>query len=94
MELISEREKIADKIYSKGEPFLLVRSNFGKDSSSGQVVEPNITITLRDKSLKIMESMPRGIFTIGPYGITHSSRYDIKEIKRKFDSYFYASESK
>ncbi|MFC1562527.1 flagellar assembly protein A [candidate division KSB1 bacterium] len=87
MELISKREEIAEKIYSKGVPFLLVHSNFGKDSSSENVVEPNITITLRDKSLKIMETMPGGLFTIGPYGITHSSRYDIKEIKRQFDDY-------
>ena len=35
-----------------------------------------------------MDIIPGGLFTIGPYEITHSSKYNIKEIKSQFNNCF------
>ncbi len=91
IELIKKREKIASEIYSKRESFLFVRSNFGKDSSGGYIVDPSITINIRGEIEKINDITPGGIFTLGPHGISHSLKYNIKEIRSKFDDYFNAS---
>lgn len=87
IDLIKKREEVSQKIYSKSEPFLFVRSNFSKDNSSGYVVEPNTTLVLRESSMRITEIMEGGLFTINPHGIAHSFRYNIKEIKGLFDKY-------
>ena len=88
-ELIKKKEKVAEKIYSKNKFFLLSRSNFEKDNYSINMIEPNITIYQRDESQKItMNITLGGLFTIGPYRINHSSKYNIKEIKSQFDNYF------
>ncbi len=91
VELIRRREELASKIIPESEPLLFVRSNFGKDSSVANIVEPNTTIILKDQSQKILDMMPGGLFTIGPHGITHTSRYNIKEIQSEFGKYFESS---
>jgi uncharacterized protein (DUF342 family) len=92
IELIKKREEIAQKIYSKSEPFFFVRSKFSRDNSTDYIVEPNTTLILRESSMRITEIMEGGLFTINPHGIAHSFRYNIKEIKNQFDKYVEASE--
>lgn len=85
-ELIKKREEFALAMYSTEEPFFLVQEGFSKDKTSDAVVEPNIIITMREHNLRITEAVSGGLFTVTQYGITHTSRYNIKELKTLFET--------
>jgi len=87
MDLINKKEVLLHKMYSKGKYFLFVRERLGKDSSSGQIVGPNTTITLADRTIKITDTAAGGLFYIKEHDIVKTSRYNIKEIKNLFDSF-------
>jgi len=88
VDLIEKKEYLSQKIFSKGNHFLFVRESLGKDSSADKVVGPNITVALEDRTQKITESISGGLFCIKDHDIIRTSRYNIKEIKNQFDTYF------
>ncbi len=83
--LSKKRDECEKNIYSSVDPFLLVRSGFAKDTSSGMTVDPDTVITMKDETEKIFESASGGLFYLSKYGISSSARYNIKELKMRFD---------
>jgi uncharacterized protein (DUF342 family) len=84
--LNKKKEENEKRIYSDGEPFLLVRTGFSKDTSAGIPVEPDTNISLKEYSTKVYEYSKGGLYYLSEkYGITSTIRYNIKEVKDKFE---------
>ncbi len=91
--LIEQRDKCESDIYSEGDPFLLVRSGFAKDTSStGASVEPDTIIHLKEHSTKVYETGRGGLYTMSKYGISFTMRYNIKELKDKYEKLTYIAQ--
>ncbi len=90
--LHNKRVECEKNIYTEEDPFLLVRSGFSKDESSGMTVEPDTTIFLKENSTKVFESKGGGLFYISKFGVSSTSRYNVKELKDKFESLLHSTE--
>ena len=85
--LSKRREECEKEIYAAGEPFLIVRSGFSKDTSSETMVEPNTTIFLKEHSTKVYESSRGGLYYISKYGVSSTIRYNTRELKDRFNRF-------
>jgi len=85
--LTKRRDECENEIYSAGEPFLVVRSGFSRDTSSEMTVEPDTIIFLKEHSTKVYESTRGGLYYISKYGVSSTIRYNIKGLKNKFDKF-------
>ena len=85
--LTKRRDECENEIYSAGEPFLVVRSGFSRDTSSEMTVEPDTIIFLKEHSTKVYESTRGGLYYISKYGVSSTTRYNIKGLKNKFDKF-------
>jgi len=90
--LHDKRVECEKNIYTEGDPFLLVKSGFSKDESSGMTVEPDTTIFLKENSTKVFESKGGGLFYISKFGVSSTARYNIKELRDRFDSLLHSTE--
>ena len=90
--LHNKRDECEREIYSEGEPFLLVRTGFSKDTSSAEAVEPDTVISLKEHSKKVFEYGKGGLFYISKFGVSSTTRYNIKELKDKFEKIMYSIE--
>ena len=90
--LVEQRDKCESDIYSEGDPFLLVRSGFAKDTSTGASVEPDTIIHLKEHSAKVYETGRGGLYTMSKYGISFTMRYNIKELKDKYEKLTYIAQ--
>ncbi len=87
-ETLNKRKDECEKeIYAEGEPFLIVRSGFSKDTSSETMVEPNTTIFLKEHTTKVYESTRGGLYYISKYGVSSTTRYNIRELKDRFNKF-------
>ncbi|MFC1725886.1 flagellar assembly protein A [candidate division KSB1 bacterium] len=91
LELINKKEELAKKIYSENDPFIFVKSNFGRDDSAINTAEPNTKINIKDKFKKINDITPGKLFIVRSGELSDSTKYNIKKIKHEFDKYFNAT---
>jgi len=85
--LNKRREECEKEIYAEGEPFLIVRSGFSKDTSSETMVEPDTIIFLKEHSTKVYESSRGGLYYISKYGVSSTTRYNTRELKDRFNKF-------
>ena len=50
-------------------------------------VEPDTTIFLKEHSTKVYESGRGGLYYISKFGVSSTIRYNIKELKNKFNKF-------
>lgn len=79
------QEECQKLMYAESEPLLLVRLGFGKDNSTGQVVEPDSVISLQNYTDKIINQARGGLFSLTKNGIAQTSRFDLKEQHTKLE---------
>ncbi|MCP4728365.1 MAG: DUF342 domain-containing protein [bacterium] len=75
------------KMYPTENPFLLIRSGFAKDASSGSAVLPSTIIHIRTEVEKILEPGSGRLMTFSDGKMTSTARYNIKELKTKLNKF-------
>ncbi len=80
-ELKTERSKSADKMYLFKNSFLLIKSGFSNDNSSGQIIALDTSIRICTHSMRITEPAAGGVYNADESGINFNQKYNIVQYK-------------
>ncbi len=83
--LEEDKAEALQKMYPTEKPFILIRSGFAKDASTGAAVPPNTIIHIRTEVQKILEPGSGRLMTFSEGQMTSTARYNIKELKTKLN---------